>query len=73
MNYHTHSQVTGQSTRAGSDVIGVLHSLFATPFVWLERVQDRRRLADLDDHMLRDIGLSTADRDFLVNKPFWRG
>ena len=31
-----------------------------------------QRLARLDERMLHDIGLTRADRDFLVNKPFWR-
>ena len=31
-----------------------------------------KQLAALDDRMLRDIGLSRADREFLANKPFWR-
>jgi uncharacterized protein YjiS (DUF1127 family) len=28
---------------------------------WAERRQQRRRLLELDDHMLKDIGLSRAD------------
>jgi uncharacterized protein YjiS (DUF1127 family) len=72
MNYHTQSQVTGQSPRLGGDVIGVLHGLFSTPFIWLERAQARRRLADLDDHMLRDIGLSRSEAEDVAHTPFWR-
>ena len=26
----------------------------------------------LDERMLKDIGLTRADREFLINKPFWR-
>ena len=40
---------------------------------WRQRVADRRQLASLDGHMLRDIGLSLGDVDIEVSKPFWRG
>ena len=29
-------------------------------------------LLRLDDRMLRDIGITRADAEFLSNKPFWR-
>ncbi|MGE0259676.1 MAG: DUF1127 domain-containing protein [Alphaproteobacteria bacterium] len=40
--------------------------------LWRERVHARNDLARLDERALADIGLTHADRDFLVNKPFWR-
>jgi uncharacterized protein YjiS (DUF1127 family) len=39
---------------------------------WRRRARDRAQLAALDDRMLRDIGLTRADAEFLSNKPFWR-
>jgi uncharacterized protein YjiS (DUF1127 family) len=39
---------------------------------WRRRIRARSELAELDDRMLQDIGLTHADREFLVNKPFWR-
>jgi uncharacterized protein YjiS (DUF1127 family) len=36
------------------------------------RGRQRRDLAALSDHGLRDIGLSRADVDLEVTKPFWR-
>lgn len=47
------------------------HAL-ATLREWNRRSRDRERLAHFDDRMLRDIGLTRADADFLSNKPFWR-
>jgi uncharacterized protein YjiS (DUF1127 family) len=41
-------------------------------FTWQRRRVDRLRLQSLDDHMLRDIGLSRADVDAEATKPFWR-
>ena len=37
-----------------------------------ERRRQRLALARLDDRMLRDIGLTTADVDGEVTKPFWK-
>jgi uncharacterized protein YjiS (DUF1127 family) len=39
---------------------------------WQQRRSDRLRLQSMDDHMLRDIGLSRADVEAEVAKPFWR-
>ena len=39
---------------------------------WRQRAADRRQLASLDGHMLRDIGLSVGDVEIEVSKPFWR-
>jgi uncharacterized protein YjiS (DUF1127 family) len=39
---------------------------------WLERVHERRQLAQLSDQMLKDIGLTRADVDAEISKPFWR-
>lgn len=39
---------------------------------WLERRRQRRALRDLDDHLLRDIGLDRSDALREGRKPFWR-
>ena len=39
---------------------------------WLERSRQRRHLSALDDHMLKDIGLTRADVDLECDKPFWQ-
>lgn len=38
---------------------------------WRARVMQRRTLAMLDDHMLKDIGVSRMDVEQEVSKPFW--
>lgn len=40
--------------------------------LWAERSTQRRHLAELNDHMLRDIGLTRADAMAETTKPFWR-
>ncbi len=37
-----------------------------------ERAGQRHRLGELNDHMLRDIGLSRADVMAETTKPFWQ-
>ena len=54
---------------AGRFAAGIL----ATTMVWLERGRSRRSLAQLDERMLKDLGLSRWDIQQEVEKPFWRG
>jgi uncharacterized protein YjiS (DUF1127 family) len=39
---------------------------------WLERSRQRRQLCELNDYMLRDIGITRAEAWFEADKPFWR-
>jgi uncharacterized protein YjiS (DUF1127 family) len=39
---------------------------------WQDRARQRHRLGEMDDHLLRDIGLSRADLEYESSKPFWR-
>jgi uncharacterized protein YjiS (DUF1127 family) len=49
-------------------VVGVFEHLA----VWQDRRRQRFTLARLDDRMLRDIGLTYADVEGEITKPFWR-
>ncbi|MFW5679116.1 MAG: DUF1127 domain-containing protein [Pseudomonadota bacterium] len=40
--------------------------------LWYGRARERRALAELDDHLLRDIGVSRAEADREAGKPFWQ-
>ncbi len=57
------------ATALGGGLVRVFDGLFA----WQQRAADRRALRAMDDHLLRDIGLSRADIEAEVSKPFWRG
>ena len=46
--------------------------LVATLREWSRRNRERAELAALNGRMLKDIGLTRADAEFLSNKPFWR-
>lgn len=39
--------------------------------LWLQRARQRRRLATLDAHLLRDVGLTRQDALAEAGKPFW--
>lgn len=45
--------------------------VFTALLDWQERARQRYRLAELDDRMLKDIGLTRADVAREVEKPFW--
>ena len=39
---------------------------------WRRRIRDRRELAGLGEMILRDIGISRAEAQYLADKPFWK-
>jgi uncharacterized protein YjiS (DUF1127 family) len=40
--------------------------------LWQERSRGRRQLLLLDEHVLRDIGITRLQAEAEANKPFWR-
>ena len=50
---------------------GLVTRLFDQLIEWLDRARQRRHLGELDDRLLRDIGLSRAEVDHEVSRPFW--
>ena len=46
--------------------------IFSLLLAWQERAAQRRMLQQLDDYMLRDMGLSRADVAREADKPVWR-
>ena len=51
---------------------GLIVKATDTVLDWQERARQRHRLGEMDDHLLRDIGLSRADLEHEAAKPFWR-
>ncbi len=47
-------------------------ALANTLIVWSERHRQRQALAELDDKMLKDIGLSRAEAAYEFRETFWR-
>src|SRR6185295_9072659 len=46
--------------------------IFRTISLWIERSKQRHALAELDDHLLHDVGLSRKSAHGEVTKPFWK-
>ena len=66
----SHATLAG---RAMSRPVGGVWTQIAEGLIdWVERARQRRHLAELSAHMLKDIGLSRADVETEVAKPFWR-
>lgn len=47
-------------------------TLLGTLMCWQERAKQRSHLATLDDHLLRDMGLTRAAVEREIAIPFWR-
>jgi uncharacterized protein YjiS (DUF1127 family) len=62
----------GDVAPLGLRVGGGLGRVLDTLSLWQRRARQRRELAQLDDHMLRDIGITRADALAEAGKVFWR-
>lgn len=54
--------------RSPSNLSGSLDALL----LWLQRRRERRMLAALSEHMLKDIGVTRAGIEMETRKAFWR-
>jgi len=55
-----------------SGPVGVIVRVIDLILLWQERAHSRYRLAQLDERMLKDIGISRLDALQESAKPFWR-
>ena len=63
-SWRSQRAVTGQFLNSSGGVLRLLD-------LWWERAVARRHLAEMDDHMLLDIGLSKVEAVAEAKKPFW--
>jgi uncharacterized protein YjiS (DUF1127 family) len=64
---------SGSALRRGAHAAdAVLTAIFDVLLRWQDRIRQRYDLAELRDAALKDIGLSRADVEREVRKPFWR-
>ena len=57
------------SLRSPLQLLGSLARLLKE---WEDRARQRRTLAEMPDHMLKDLGISRSDAQYEAGKPFWR-
>lgn len=70
---HRSHEAAGTQRREALEALGdAAHWVRATLREWRRRIRERDQLARFDERMLCDIGLSRADAEILINKPFWR-
>lgn len=70
-----HAVERGSASRSTSGATGLLAPVYRVAralLAWHERAGLRRAMARLDDHILRDIGLTRQDVELELIKPFWR-
>jgi uncharacterized protein YjiS (DUF1127 family) len=65
-------ELDGRSGRASPGVAAILCSWLARTVETLALWARRRRQLSLDDHLLKDIGLTRLDAEAEWRKPFWR-
>ena len=50
---------------------GIARRVIKKVYAWRIRSQQRKQLASLSEHMLKDMGLTRYEVDKEVDKPFW--
>ena len=58
--------------RFGAMIVTMARTVLDTLILWQERSNMRKHLVEMDDRMLKDIGISRADVRWEAAKPFWR-
>jgi len=70
MSTLSHAASLRQSVRRSRDPLP--RRLLALLRLWHHRATSRSQLRQLDEHLLRDIGISRETARFVADKPFWR-
>ena len=68
----SHPHVLAQS-HAPHALSGIGDSVADTWKLWRRRARERSELARWDDRDMRDAGITRADVQYEMAKPFWRG
>ena len=66
------AEFAGLFPRPRISVLPALRRLPAMIGEWRRRARSRRELLALDDHMLKDIGITRVDAQYEAAKSFWR-
>jgi uncharacterized protein YjiS (DUF1127 family) len=69
---HAKAMTSRPNLLSGPRPFELFSRAFDTMLLWQERHEVRRRFLQLDDRMLRDIGMSPDQAHELAQRPFWR-
>lgn len=69
---HAQESLVQSPARYRNTLLWLMIGMCEAPVVWMERWEHRQRLRELDERILRDVGLSRADIYREARKPFWR-
>lgn len=58
-------------TKSEARLGDTLKNVQSTLFAWVQRHRSRKALAELNEHMLRDVGLTKEQVQAEIIKPFW--
>jgi uncharacterized protein YjiS (DUF1127 family) len=61
-----------RSERGHAAPLAALRWIAAAIRLWRRRTRSRQQLRELNDHLLKDIGLSREAASYEAAKPFWR-
>lgn len=65
-----HSAVV-EARRSAARLADWFFRIAETVVIWNRRYRTRRQFAAVDSRILKDCGISEADRFIEINKPFW--
>ncbi len=71
-NYRASAPIAVDHRPVPGDLSGLFSRLAALAGSWLERHRSRRDLVQLDERLLRDIGLTPAEAIEESAVPFWK-
>jgi len=61
-----------RSPKVSVALMASLQSIVGTFLEWNERSRQRQALAELDDHLLKDVGILRSAAAVEISRPFWR-
>lgn len=67
-----HHASRGRSISIVHELMDAAQSLVGSLWSWEQHLSRRQHLDALDDHLLRDMGLTRLDVESEAEKPFWR-
>jgi uncharacterized protein YjiS (DUF1127 family) len=76
LRYESACDATGQrmapAPKMSAAVMTGLQWIVGNVQVWNQRIRQRQALAELDDHLLKDIGVSPTAARIEASQAFWR-